>query len=57
MEGRRSGAGADEAADIQEVQAWAAGLNSLHARIAGRFVRAEPRRRALAYLARGDAAA
>jgi SRSO17 transposase len=41
---------ADEAADIQEVQAWAAGLNALHARIAGRFVRAEPRRRALAYL-------
>jgi SRSO17 transposase len=41
---------ADEAADIQEVQAWAAGLNSLHARIAGRFARAEPRRRALAYL-------
>jgi SRSO17 transposase len=41
---------ADAAADIQEVQAWAAGLDALHARIAGRFVRAEPRRRALAYL-------
>jgi SRSO17 transposase len=41
---------ADEAADIQEVQAWAAGLDALHARIAGRFVRAEPRRRALASL-------
>jgi SRSO17 transposase len=41
---------ADEAADIQEVQAWAAGLDALHARIAGRFARAEPRRRALAYL-------
>jgi SRSO17 transposase len=41
---------ADEAADIQEVQAWAAGLDALHARIARRFVRAEPRRRALAYL-------
>jgi SRSO17 transposase len=41
---------ADEAADIEEVQAWAAGLDALHARIAGRFVRAEPRRRALAYL-------
>jgi SRSO17 transposase len=38
---------ADEAADIQEVRAWAAGLN---ARIAGRFARAEPRRRVLAYL-------
>jgi hypothetical protein len=32
----------DEAADIQEVQAWAAGLQALHARIAGRFTRAEP---------------
>jgi SRSO17 transposase len=41
---------ADEAADIQEVQAWAAGLEALHARIAGRFARAEPRRRVLAYL-------
>jgi len=41
---------ADEAADIQEVQAWAAGLEVLHARIARRFARAEPRRRALAYL-------
>jgi SRSO17 transposase len=41
---------ADEAADVEEVQAWAAGLDALHARIAGRFVRAEPRRRALAYL-------
>jgi SRSO17 transposase len=29
---------------------WAAGLDALHARIAGRFTRAEPRRRALAYL-------
>ena len=41
---------ADEAADIQEVQAWAAGLDALHARIVGRFARAEPRRRVLAYL-------
>jgi SRSO17 transposase len=42
---------ADEAAaDIEEVQAWAAGLQALHARIAKRFARAEPRRRALAYL-------
>jgi SRSO17 transposase len=41
---------ADEAADIEEVQASAAGLGALHARIAGRFARAEPRRRALAYL-------
>jgi SRSO17 transposase len=41
---------ADEAADIEEVQAWAAGLDAVHARIAGRFARAEPRRRVLAYL-------
>jgi SRSO17 transposase len=40
---------ADEAA-IEEVQEWAAGLGALHARIVGRFVRAEPRRRVLAYL-------
>jgi SRSO17 transposase len=31
-------------------QRWAAGLDALHARIAARFRRAEPRRRALAYL-------
>jgi SRSO17 transposase len=36
--------------DIEEVQAWAAGLDALHARIAGRFARAEPRQRVLAYL-------
>jgi hypothetical protein len=41
---------ADEAAAIEEVRAWAAGLEAMHARIAGRFARAEPRRRALAYL-------
>jgi SRSO17 transposase len=41
---------ANEAADIEEVQAWAAGLDALHTRIAGRFARAEPRRRVLAYL-------
>jgi DDE superfamily endonuclease len=41
---------ADEAAEIEEVQGWAAGLGVLHARIAGRFARAEPRRRVLAYL-------
>jgi SRSO17 transposase len=40
----------DEAADIEEVKAWAAGLQALHVRIAGRFGRAEPRRRVLAYL-------
>jgi SRSO17 transposase len=36
--------------EIAEVQAWAAGLEALHARIAPRFARAEPRRRVLAYL-------
>ena len=41
---------ADEATAIEEVRAWAAGLEAMHARIAGRFARAEPRRRALAYL-------
>jgi hypothetical protein len=30
--------------EIEEVQAWAAGLEAVHARIAGRFARAEPRR-------------
>jgi SRSO17 transposase len=37
-------------AEIEEVQAWASGLEALHIRIAGRFARAEPRRRVLAYL-------
>ena len=41
---------AEEAADIEVVQAWAAGLVALHTRIAPRFARAEPRRRVLAYL-------
>ena len=41
---------ADEVGDIELVQAWAVGLEALHARIAGRFTRAEPRRRVLAYL-------
>src|SRR5215216_7949157 len=40
----------EAAADIEEVQGWAAGLEALHARIAPRFARAEPRRRVLAYL-------
>jgi DDE superfamily endonuclease len=40
----------EAAADIEEVQAWAAGLEAVHARIAPRFARAEPRRRVLAYL-------
>lgn len=36
--------------EIEEVQAWAKGLEGLHARIASRFGRKEPRKRALAYL-------
>jgi SRSO17 transposase len=40
----------EAAADIEEVRAWAVGLEALHARIAPRFARAEPRRRVLAYL-------
>jgi SRSO17 transposase len=49
MEGERTVPEADEAA-IEEVQEWAAGLGELHAQIARRFARAEPRRRVLAYL-------
>ncbi len=36
--------------DVSEVQAWAAGLAEMHARIAPRFARSEPRARVLAYL-------
>jgi hypothetical protein len=35
---------------VSEVAGWAAGLEGVHARIAGRFARAEPRRRVLGYL-------
>src|SRR4051794_13575088 len=35
---------------VAEVQDWAAGLEEVHARIAGGFARAEPRARGLAYL-------
>src|SRR3954453_23215971 len=35
---------------VAEVQNWAAGLEEVHARIAGVFARAEPRARVLAYL-------
>ena len=52
MEGERAVPEADEAAAIEQVQAWAAGLGELHAQVAGRFTRAEPRRRVLAYLRR-----
>ena len=48
---RRTGLGAvDAPAVLEEVAAWGRGLGVLHARIAPRFGRAEPRRRALAYL-------
>jgi SRSO17 transposase len=36
--------------DVTEVEAWAAGLAEVHARIAPRFARTEPRERALAYV-------
>src|SRR3954470_3386607 len=35
---------------VAEVADWAAGLEEVHAQIAGAFARAEPRARALAYL-------
>lgn len=35
---------------VEMVRAWAEGLEELHGRISRRFVRDEPRRRALAYL-------
>lgn len=35
---------------MAEVEAWAAGLDEVHARIAPRFARSEPRERALAYI-------
>jgi hypothetical protein len=38
---------------MAEVQDWAAGLEEVHARIAGRFARAEPRARVLAAYLRG----
>jgi SRSO17 transposase len=38
------------AAEVSAVGTWAEGLEAVHARVAPRFARAEPRRRALAYL-------
>lgn len=35
---------------LEHIEAWASELESLHRRLAARFVRLEPRRRALAYL-------
>jgi len=36
--------------DVAEVEAWARGLEEVHARIASRFARSEPRERVLAYV-------
>jgi len=36
--------------DLEEVAAWGAGLEAMHARLADRFTRPEPRQQALAYL-------
>ncbi len=41
---------AEDAAALDEVAAWARGLGAMHARLAQRFARPEPRRRALQYL-------
>jgi hypothetical protein len=38
--------------ELDEVAAWAVGLEAMHARIAERFGRPEPQQRALAYLKR-----
>lgn len=36
--------------DLEDVNAWAAGLEAIHARISHHFARSEPRQRAFAYL-------
>jgi hypothetical protein len=36
--------------ELEEVVAWATGLEAMHARIADRFARPEPRQRALTYV-------
>jgi SRSO17 transposase len=43
-------AGVTTEVDVAEVEAWAAGLAEVHARIAPRFARSEPRERVLAYV-------
>jgi SRSO17 transposase len=40
----------EPATTVQEVERWGDGLDALHARLGRRFVRSEPRQRALAYL-------
>ncbi len=44
------GAAGEPGAVFEEVERWSDGLEALHARLRRRFVRAEPRRRVLAYL-------
>src|SRR5919199_6166715 len=46
----RQSVAARSVAEAGAVATWAEGLEALHARVAWRFARAEPRRRALAYL-------
>ena len=48
--GAQEGLRAQDDTDLDEVAAWAAGLEAMHARIAGRFGRPEPQQRARAYL-------
>lgn len=36
--------------ELEEVESWAKGLESLHSRIASRFGRREPRQRVMSYL-------
>jgi SRSO17 transposase len=45
-----AGLAGEPAATLQEVERWGDGLEGLHSRLGPRFARAEPRRRALAYL-------
>src|SRR5713101_8426190 len=42
--------GAAEPASVEDVRAWARGLEAMRERIGHHFARSEPRRRALAYL-------
>jgi SRSO17 transposase len=48
--GPQQGSSTQDGIELDEVAAWAAGLEAMHARIAERFGRPEPQQRALAYL-------
>ena len=39
-----------ESVDLEDINAWATGLEAIHARISHRFARSEPRGRAFTYL-------